>query len=89
MEEEIINYHEAYEKKRAEMKKEYEFAVNAISRANDVPVDDAFNMLEANVIYGGNYPYVNAEAFTKDYEELKGYSDHNAEEAGLDTEELN
>ena len=78
-----LNSHEAYEKKRAEMKEKYHYAVFAIAEANDMPIDDAFNMLESNIIYGGEYPYVKVEEFKADYAELKGYADENAKEAGL------
>lgn len=81
--EEIIDYHEAYAKKRAEMKEKYKEAIEAIAVANDMPLDDAFNMLEANIIHGAQYAYVKVEDFKTDYEELLEYSKHNAEEAGL------
>ena len=83
MEEEILNSHEAYEKKRAEMKEKYHDAIIAIAGANDVPVDDGFNMLEANIIHGAEYAYVKVEEFKADYAELKGYAEQNAEEEGL------
>lgn len=66
---------EKYALLRAEMKGKYHDAIVAISNANRVPLDDAFNMLEANIIHGANYPYVRVEEFKADYELLKGYSD--------------
>ena len=62
-----------YREKKEEMKKKYEYAVNAISVANGVDVGVAFEMLRANVINGGSYPIVNVEEFKKDYEELLAY----------------
>ena len=62
-----------YKEKKEEMKKKYEYAVNAISVANGVDVGVAFEMLRANVINDGNYPLVNIEEFKKDYEELLSY----------------
>ena len=62
-----------YKEKKAEMKKKYEYAVNAISVANGVDVGVAFEMLRANIINDGNYPLVNVEEFKKDYEELLSY----------------
>lgn len=66
---------EKYAQKRAEMKGKYHDAIVALSTANRVPLDDAFNMLETNVARGGTYPYVNVAQFQADYDELKGYSD--------------
>lgn len=62
-----------YKEKKEEMKKKYEYAVNAISVANGVDIGVAFEMLRANVINDGNYPLVNIEEFKKDYEELLSY----------------
>lgn len=62
-----------YREKKEEMRKKYEYAVNAISAANGVDVGVAFEMLRANVINGGLYPIVNVEEFKKDYEELLTY----------------
>jgi hypothetical protein len=66
---------EKYALLRAEMKGKYHDAIVAIANANRVPLDDAFNMLEANIMRGGNYPYVRVAEFKADYETLKGYSD--------------
>lgn len=62
-----------YKTKKEEMKKKYEDAVNAISVANGVDVGVAFEMLRADIINGGKYPFVNEEEFKKDYEELLSY----------------
>jgi len=61
-----MNYHE----RKEEMYKKYEHAVNAIAVANSVDIGVARAMLEANVLQGGSYPYVNAEEFKKDWEAL-------------------
>lgn len=62
-----------YKTKKEEMRKKYEYAVNAISVANGVDVGVAFEMLRADIINNGKYPFVNEEEFKKDYEELLGY----------------
>ena len=62
-----------YKTKKEEMRKKYEYAVNAISVANGVDVGVAFEMLRADVINEGKYPFVNEEEFKKDYEELLSY----------------
>ena len=62
-----------YKEKKDEMRKKYEYAVNAISLANGADLGVAFEMLRANVINGDNYPIVNVEEFKKDYEELLSY----------------
>ena len=48
-----------YKTKKEEMRKKYEYAVNAISVANGVDVGVAFEMLRADVINEGKYPFVN------------------------------
>lgn len=63
----------SYKEKKEEMKKKYEYAINAISVANGVDVGVAFEMLRADIINGGNYPIVNIEEFKKDYDELLSY----------------
>lgn len=62
-----------YKEKKDEMRKKYEYAVNAISVANGVDVGVAFEMLRANIMNDGNYPLVNIDEFKKDYEELLSY----------------
>lgn len=59
-----------YKKKKEEMMEKYKYAIYAISVANGVDVGVAFDMLKSNMTRGGNYTYVNAEEFNKDYEEL-------------------
>lgn len=62
-----------YKEKKAEMKKKYEYAIDAISVANGVDVGVALDMLEANIMRGAQYAYVNVDEFKKDYEELLAY----------------
>lgn len=52
------------------MYKKYEHAVKAIAIANGVDIGVARAMLEANVLQGGSYKYVNEDEFKKDWEEL-------------------
>ena len=59
-----------YKKKKEEMMEKYKYAIYAISVANGVDIGAAFDMLKSNMTRGGNYAYVNAEEFNKDYEEL-------------------
>lgn len=59
-----------YNDKKEELKVKHERAVKAIAYANDVDVDIALDMLEANVNRGGTYPYVKEEEFKKDWQEL-------------------
>ncbi len=63
----------SYKEKKEEMKKKYEYAINAVSAANGVDVGVAFEMLRADIINGANYPIVNIEEFKKDYDELLSY----------------
>lgn len=59
-----------YKSKKEEMKKKYEYAINALSKANGADVDTAFEMLESNITRGGQYAYVNVAEFLKDHDEL-------------------
>lgn len=60
----------SYHEKKEEMYKKYEHAVKAIAIANGVDIGVARAMLEANVLQGGSYKYVNEDEFKKDWEEL-------------------
>lgn len=62
-----------YKEKKDEMRKKYEYAINAISVANNVDVGVAFEMLRADIIDGAKYPIVNLEEFKADYDELLSY----------------
>lgn len=59
-----------YRDKKEEMMEKYKYAIYAISVANGVDIGVGFDMLKSNMTRGGNYAYVNAEEFNKDYEEL-------------------
>lgn len=59
-----------YREKKEQMMEKYDFAIRAIAVANNVDMGVAFDMLKSNMTRGGNYAYVNAEEFNKDYEEL-------------------
>ena len=59
-----------FKDKKVAMMEKYKYAVYAISIANNMPIDDAFDMLEANIIRGANNAYVNVDEFKKDYEDL-------------------
>ena len=59
-----------YGEKKEELKMKHERAVKALAYANDVDMDTALDMLEANINRGGTYPYVKEEEFKKDWQEL-------------------
>lgn len=59
-----------FREKLLEMRVKYGKAIEAIGEANHIPVDVAQDYLEANIMKGANYPYVNVEEFKKDYDEL-------------------
>lgn len=59
-----------YREKKEEMMEKYKYAIYAISVANGMDIGVAFDMLISNMTRGGNYPYVKAEEFNKDYDEL-------------------
>lgn len=59
-----------YKSKQEEMKKKYDGILKEMSKANGVDMDTAFDMLKANIMREGDYPYVNEEEFKKDYAEL-------------------
>lgn len=59
-----------YNDKKEELKMKHERAVRALAYANDVDMDMALDMLEANINRGANYPYVKEEEFKKDWQEL-------------------
>ena len=59
-----------YNDKKEELKVKHERAVKAIAYANDVDMDIALDMLEANINHEGKYPYVKEEEFKKDWQEL-------------------
>lgn len=59
-----------YKSKKEEMMKKYDGILKEISKANGVDIDTAFDMVKANIMREGNYPYVNEEEFKKDYAEL-------------------
>lgn len=59
-----------YQEKQEEMKKKYEGILKEMSKVNGVDMDTAFDMLKANIMREGDYPYVNEEEFKKDYAEL-------------------
>ena len=59
-----------YGEKKEELIKKHEDAVRALAVANDVDMDVALDMLEANVNRDATYPYVKIEEFKKDWQEL-------------------
>lgn len=66
-----------YNDKKEELKVKHERAVKAIAYANDVDMDTALDMLEANINRGGTYPYVKKEEFKKDWQELIEFGKEN------------
>ena len=66
-----------YSEKKEELIKKHEDAVRALAVANDVDMDVALDMLEANINRGGTYPYVKEEEFKKDWQELIEFGKNN------------
>lgn len=60
-----------YKEKKEEMMKKYEGILAEISKANNVDMSVAFDMLVANLTRDAKYSYLNEEEFRKDYAELK------------------
>lgn len=61
-----MNYREQKEK----MLLKYKYAIYALSIANEVDIDTAFEMLKANIMRGGLNDYVNVKDFKEDYNKL-------------------
>ena len=59
-----------FNEKLLEMREKYKKAIEALAETNNVAIDVAQDMLEANILKGASYPYVNEEEFKKDFEEL-------------------
>jgi len=59
-----------YEEKKKEMMEKYDYAIKALSVANDVDMGAAFDMLKTNARVPHNYDYVNQEELERDYREL-------------------
>ena len=61
-----------FKEKKEEMMEKYQYAINAISVANNVDVGVAFDMLLSNANgVGEHYDYVNEEELKKDAQELE------------------
>ena len=65
------------QKSNEELIKKHEEATRALAVANDVDMDVALDMLEANVNRDVTYPYVKIEEFKKDWQELIEFGKNN------------
>ena len=68
-----------YEEKKNEMMQKYDYAIKALSVANNVDMGVAFDMLKTNARVPQNYAYVNQDDLEKDYRELLEAAEDTAE----------
>lgn len=74
-----------YKEKKEEMMQKYDYAIKALSVANDVDMGVAFDMLKTNARVPQNYAYVNQAELEKDYNELLELAKNSAESAEEET----